>query len=111
MDGRNLLDTDGDEGEFSISGSVQNKYTARFKHLEIRDAQLVIAVAVLLFVPDDDASSGMDAFYRFALQDRAIARRMETVVIKDIKDNMRRLTAGKTVFIGAIAQEVKPIGN
>jgi hypothetical protein len=67
-DRTHLLDADGDEGEFSISGRIHDEDAARLQHLEIRDAQLVITVAVLLFIPYNDASAGMDALNRFAFQ-------------------------------------------
>ena len=109
LDGGYLLDADGDEGYFPESGCVQDEDTAGLKHLEIRYAELVIAISTLLFVPDNDTSAGMDAFYRFALQHRTVAGRMETMIVKDIEDNMSRLAAGKGIPIGAIAEQIQPI--
>ena len=111
LDGGYLLDADGDEGYFSESGCVQDEDTAGLQHLEIRYAELVIAIPTLLFVPDDDTASGMNAFDGLTFQDRAIARRMETVVVKDIEDYMRRLAAGKGISIRAIAEQVKPVSD
>ena len=101
-DGGDLLDADGDKGDFAEIGCVQDEDTARLQHLKIGHAELVIAIPTLLFVPDNDTSSGMNALYRFALQHRTIARRMETMVVKDIEDDMRRLAAGKGIPIRAI---------
>jgi hypothetical protein len=67
------LDTYCHKGYFSESGCVQDEDTAGLKHLEIRYAELVIAISTLLFVPDDDTSSGMNAFDGLTFQDRAIA--------------------------------------
>ena len=53
----------------------------------------------------------MNAFYGLTFQHRTIARRMEAMVVKDVEDYMRRLTAGKRIPIRAIAELVKPISD
>ena len=53
----------------------------------------------------------MNALYRFALQHRTIARRMEPMIIKDIEDNMRRLAALETRSIRAIAEQIEPVSD
>ena len=110
-DGGDLLDADGDKGDFAESGCVQDEDTARLQHLKIGHAELVIAIPTLLFVPDNDTSAGMDAFDGLTFQDRSIARRMETMVVKDIEDDMRRLAAGKGISIRAIAEQIQPVSD
>lgn len=110
LDGRYLLDTDGDDGDFSVRGRINNKDSARLEHLKIGHAELVIAVSTLLFVPDNDTSAGMNAFDSLTFQDRTIARGMETMVVKDIEDDMRRLAAGEGSAIRAIAEQIQPVG-
>ena len=110
-DGRDLLDTDGDKGDLAESRSVQDEDSACLEHLKIGHAELVVAIPILLFVPDNDTSAGMDAFYGLTFQDRAIARGMETMVVKDIEDYMRRLAAGKGIPIRAIAEQIQPISD
>ena len=111
LDGGYLLDADGDEGYFSENGCVQDEDTAGLQHLEIRHAEMVIAIPTLLFVPDYHTSSGMNAFDGLTFQDRTIAWRMETVVVKDIEDDMGCLAPRKGFTVGAIAKQVKPIGD
>ena len=106
-----MLDTDSDKGDFTEVGRIHDEDAARLQHLEIRHAELVIAIPTLLFVPDNDTSSGMNALYRFALQHRTIARRMEPMIIKDIEDNMRRLAALETRSIRAIAEQIEPVSD
>ena len=111
MDGGDLLDANGNDGDFAIRVRVYNKDSTRLKHLEIRDTELVITIPTLLLIPDDNASSGMNALDGFAFQDRAITRRMETMVVKDIEDNMRRLAALETSSIRAIAEQIEPVSD
>ena len=111
LDGRYLLHADGDKGDLAESGSVQDEDTARLQHLKIRYAELVIAIPTLLFVPDNDTSAGMDAFDGLAFQYRSVARRMKTMVVKDIEDDMRRLAAGKGISIRAIAEQIQPVSD
>ena len=109
LDGGYLLDADGDEGYFPESGCVQDEDTAGLKHLEIRYAELVIAISTLLFVPDNHSAAGMDTLDGLTFQHRTSTRRMETMIVKHIKDDMRRLAAGKGIPIGAIAEQIQPI--
>ena len=111
LDRGDLLDADGDKGDFAEIGCVQDEDTARLQHLKIGHAELVIAVSTLLFVPDNDTSAGMDAFDGLTFQHRTIARRMETMVVKDIEDDMRRLAAGKGIPIRAIAEQIEPVSD
>lgn len=111
LDRGDLLDADGNKGDFAESRSVKDKDTARLQHLKIGHAELVIAIPTLLFVPDNDTSAGMDAFNGLTFQDRSVARRMETMVVKDIEDDMRRLTAGKGIPIRAIAEQIQPVSD
>ena len=101
-----LLHTDGDKGDLAESRSVQDEDTACLEHLKIGHAELVIAIPTLLFVPDNDTSAGMDAFDCLTFQYRTIARHMETMVVKDVENDMRRLTAGKDIPIRAIAEQI-----
>ena len=110
LDRGDLLDADGDKGDFAESGRVQDEDTARLQHLKIGHTELVIAIPTLLFAPDNDTSAGMDAFYGLTFQDRAITRRMETMVVKDIEDYMRRLAASEALPIRAIAEQIQPVG-
>jgi hypothetical protein len=110
-DGRDLLDADGDEGYFAESGCVQDEDTARLQHLKIGHAELVVAVSVFVVVPDNGTSAGMDAFYGLAFQHRTIARRMKTMVVKDIEDEMRRLAASEALSIRAITEQIQPVSD
>ena len=111
MDGGDLLDTDGNDGEFAESRRIENEHAAGLQHLEIRYAKLVIAVPTLLVVPDNDTASGMDTLDRAAIQHRTVTRHMKTMVIKDIEDDMRRLASGKGLAIRAIAQQIEPVSD
>lgn len=110
-DRTHLLDAYGDKSDFAEVGRIHDEDAARLQHLEIRHAELVITVPTLRFIPYNDASSGMDALDGFAFQDRSIARRMETMVVKDVEDDMRRHAALETSSIRAIAQEIEPVGD
>ena len=110
-DGTDLLDADGDDGDLSVRACIYNKDSAGFKHLEIRYAALHIAIPALLFIPDDLASSGMDALDRAAFQHNTIARHMEAMIIKHIEDDMRRLAASKRIPIRAVAEQFQPISD
>ena len=111
LDGGDLLDADGNYGEFAKVGCIEDEDTAGLEHLKIGNTELVIAIPTLLLIPYNDSTSGMNTLNHFAFEHRTIARHMETMIIKDIEHNMRCLPAGKHVAILAIAQQVKPIGD
>ena len=106
-----MLDADGDEGYFSESGCVQDEDTAGLQHLEIRYAELVIAIPTLLFVPDDDTASGMNAFDGLTFQHHTIARRMEPMIIEYIENDMGCLAPRKGFTVWAITEQVKPVSD
>ncbi len=111
LDGTNLLDADGNDGDFSVRGRIYNKDSARLEHLKIGHAELVVAVSVFVVVPDNGTSAGMDAFYGLAFQNRTIARRMKTMVVKDIEDDRRRLAASEALSIRAITEQIQPVSD
>ena len=109
LDGRYLLDTDGDDGDFAESGRVDYKYSTGFPHLEIRYAALLITIPTLLLIPDYLPSSGMDTLDRFAFEHRTVTRHMKTMVVKDIEDDMGSLASCKGLAIRAVTEQVEPI--
>ena len=108
-DGTDLLDADGDESNKAEVRRIKNEHTACLQRLESGGTKRIIAIATLRLVPNDDATSGMNAGDDFLLNDRAIAWRMETMVVKDIEDDMSRLSISKHISIRSFSQQIKPI--
>ena len=99
LDGTDLLDTDRDDSEFAKGGGVYYEDTTSLEHLEIRDTESIIPIAVLRLIPYNHPATGMDTFNGFAFEHRTIAGHMETMIIKDIKDNMRCFAIGENIAI------------
>ena len=110
-DGRYLLDTNGHDSYLAVRARIYNKDSTRLQHLEICHAALLIPIPGLRFVPYNDTTSGMDTRNSLTLQHRPIAGRMETMIVKDIEDDMHRLATGKRIPIGAVAEQIQPVSD